>query len=437
MHANLETVVLAPPYDMVDLFKSVPSPDVNVYNRSVCEVTKQRLEAITNQQWESDQENAFFVGDLGEVFRQHLRWKSLLPRIEPFFAVKCNPDPMILKLLASLGCGFDCASKQEIQQVLDVGVESNRIVYANPCKQASFVRYAAQQNVSRMTFDNAEELHKIKKFYPDAELILRILTDDSQSLCQLGLKFGAPLHTVQHLLETAQQLDLNIIGVSFHVGSGCLDENAFCDAVISARNVFDQAAAMGFNFTLLDVGGGFPGADVKNGITFEKVAAVLGPVVDRLFPADIRVIAEPGRYYVASAFTICTNIIGRRSVTLPPAVEEEIEKETPEQYMYYVNDGMYGSFNCIIFDHQIVEPKVLMKNEVFTFGQDVCEPNFESSVWGPTCDSIDCLNKSTRLPKLEPGDWLYYENMGAYTVCAASQFNGFKKSEVVYTNTFC
>ncbi|KAG2214008.1 hypothetical protein INT47_001279 [Mucor saturninus] len=437
MHANLETVVLAPPYDMVDLFKSVPSPDVNVYNRSICEVTKQRLEAITNQQWESDQENAFFVGDLGEVFRQHLRWKSLLPRIEPFFAVKCNPDPMILKLLASLGCGFDCASKQEIQQVLDVGVESNRIVYANPCKQASFVRYAAQQNVSRMTFDNAEELHKIKKFYPDAELILRILTDDSQSLCQLGLKFGAPLHTVQHLLETAQQLDLNIIGVSFHVGSGCLDENAFCDAVISARNVFDQAAAMGFNFTLLDVGGGFPGADVKNGITFEKVAAVLGPVVDRLFPADIRVIAEPGRYYVASAFTICTNIIGRRSVTLPPAVEEEIEKETPEQYMYYVNDGMYGSFNCIIFDHQIVEPKVLMKNEVFTFGQDVCEPNFESSVWGPTCDSIDCLNKSTRLPKLEPGDWLYYENMGAYTVCAASQFNGFKKSEVVYTNTFC
>lgn len=85
MHANLETVVLAPPYDMVDLFKSVPSPDVNVYNRSVCEVTKQRLEAITNQQWENDQENAFFVGDLGEVFRQHLRWKSLLPRIEPFF----------------------------------------------------------------------------------------------------------------------------------------------------------------------------------------------------------------------------------------------------------------------------------------------------------------------------------------------------------------
>lgn len=102
--------------------------------------------------------------------------------------------------------------------------------------------------------------------------------------------------------------------LSFHVGSGCSDEHAFSDAVMRARTVFDQAEAMGFNFTLLDVGGGFPGADVKDGITFEKVAAVLGPAVDELFSPEIRVIAEPGRYYVASAFTICTNIIGRRTV---------------------------------------------------------------------------------------------------------------------------
>ena len=351
----------------------------------------------------------------------------------PVLAIKCNPDPMVVKLLASLGCGFDCASKGEIQQVLDIGVDPSRIVYANPCKQASFLRYSAQQNVSRMTFDNAEELVKIKKFYPEAECILRILTDDSMSLCQLGLKFGAPLHTVPHLLQTAKDLDLNVIGVSFHVGSGCSDANAFGSAVLLARTVFDQAAEMGFKFTLLDVGGGFPGADVQSGITFEKVAAILGPMVDRLFPNDIRVIAEPGRYYVASAFTIFTNIIGRRSVTMPVV---EVDKKTPEQYMYYVNDGMYGSFNCILFDHQIVHPKVLMKNDEFTFGLDVCEPDFESSVWGPTCDSIDCLNASVRLPKLEPGDWLYYENMGAYTICAASQFNGFKKSEVLYTNTY-
>lgn len=120
---------------------------------------------------------------------------------------------MVVKMMASLGLGFDCASKSEIQQVLDLGVEPSRIIYANPCKQASFIRYASQHNVSRMTFDNAEELHKIKRLYPEAELVLRILTDDSKSLCQLGLKFGAPLHTVEHLLQTAKDLGLNVVGV--------------------------------------------------------------------------------------------------------------------------------------------------------------------------------------------------------------------------------
>ncbi|KAI8138867.1 ornithine decarboxylase [Fennellomyces sp. T-0311] len=428
MHTELETAVLLNQAPQAKLFnKTLPAPDKPVYTRSVKQVIAEKLDAMSAQKWELDQENAFFVGDLGEVYRQHLRWKALLPRIEPFFAIKSNPDPMVVKLLASLGIGFDCASKSEIQQVLNIGVEPSRIIYANPCKQASFIRFAAQHNVARMTFDNAEELHKIKKLYPNAELLLRILTDDSKSLCQLGLKFGAPLDTVEHLLQTAKDLELNVVGVSFHVGSGCLDEHAFADAVVRARRVFDQAEAMGFHFSMLDVGGGFPGADVQNGITFEKVAAVLGPAVDALFPSDIRVIAEPGRYYVSSAFTVCTHVIGRRTVT----------SEDQTQYMYYVNDGMYGSFNCILFDHQDVVPQVLSRNGVLTFGEKLHdEPMFTSSVWGPTCDSIDCLAKETKLPVLNDGDWLYWENMGAYTICAASKFNGFKQSEVIYTNTF-
>lgn len=430
MIPQLETAVLNQRIEFDDLsrMKNTTSPSTVIHNLSIEDVIKQKLDSHSRLKWESDQENAFFIGDLGEVYRQYLRWQALLPRIEPHFAVKSNPDPMVVKLLASLGLGFDCASKSEIQQVLDLGVEPNRIIYANPCKQSSFIRYAAQQNVAKMTFDNAEELHKIKMLYPNAELVLRILTDDSKSLCQLGLKFGAPLDTVDYLLRTAKELDLNVIGVSFHVGSGCLDEHAFGDAVLRARAVFDQAEALGFNFTLLDVGGGFPGNDVKDGITFEKVAAILGPMVDQLFPPNIRVIAEPGRYFVASAFTICTHVIARRTVATNP---------DEQSYMYYVNDGMYGAFNCILFDHQVVIPKVLSKNGMYSYDKQLNEPSYECSIWGPTCDSIDCLSKSTRLPLLEEGDWIYWENMGAYTICAASQFNGFKKSEVIYTNTSC
>lgn len=130
-----------------------------------------------------------------------------------FLAVKCNPDPMVVKMLAALGTGFDCASKAEIEQVLNLGVEPSRIIYANPCKQRSFIRYSQKHNVRKMTFDNAEELYKIKALYPEAELVLRILTDDSNSLCQLGLKFGAPLETTGRLLRLARELNLNVIGV--------------------------------------------------------------------------------------------------------------------------------------------------------------------------------------------------------------------------------
>lgn len=113
-----------------------------------------------------------------------------------------------------------------------------------------------------------------------------------------------------------------------------MDERAFSDAVLRARQVFDKAESMGFSFGLLDVGGGFPGADVQDGMTFEKVAAVLGPAVDSLFPAHVRVIAEPGRYYVASAFTLCTHVIGRRTVMSDAENEaSDIEVEVDRQYM--------------------------------------------------------------------------------------------------------
>ncbi|KAF9957031.1 hypothetical protein BGZ72_002223 [Mortierella alpina] len=411
-----------------------------VHALPVSQMLQDRLASFEPNSEDFEAENAFYVADLGEVYRQHKRWKALLPRIEPFFAMKCNPDPMVMRLLASLGAGFDCASKNEIQAVLDLGVDPSRIIYANPCKQNAFVKYAHANKVRMMTFDNADELHKIKRFHPDAQCVLRILTDDSKSLCKLGLKFGAPLNTTGSLLATAQALELDVIGVSFHVGSGCFDAHAFGEAVIRARRVFDQARDYGFDFKFLDVGGGFPSAHITEGITFEKVAGILGSTVDALFGPEVRVIAEPGRYYVGSAFTLATQVIARRTVTTDEAGSSVAAKEAQEEgpsHMYYINDGMYGSFNCIMFDHQICEPKVLYQDGVFSYQALPASAEFLglASVWGPTCDSIDCITARARLPLLETGHWLYFENMGAYTITAASQFNGFRKSEVLYTTT--
>lgn len=393
------------------------------------DIIEQKLSTVGRE----DSDDAFYIVDLADILLKHKKWVSLLPRVEPFYAMKCNNDPVILKMLAGLGIGFDCASKTEMQTMLGMGVSPLKIVYANPCKQASHIRYSAKHGVSLMTFDNEMELHKIKELYPAARLLLRIRTDDSKSLCQLGIKYGAPLKQCRHLLKVAHDLKLNVIGVSFHVGSGCYDANAFGTAVSAARSIFDLGAQMGYNFTLLDIGGGFPGAP-NAAITFEEVCGILNPLLDEHFPVSsgVRIIAEPGRYYSASAFTLVVNVLARRTVKGSQfkqddkSAEATCHKDSDKQgFMYYVNDGVYGSFNCLVFDHATVTPEV--------FGTDEKAEKFPSSIWGPTCDSLDCVTKNVMLPKVDVGEWLYFRNMGAYTCSAASTFNGFNKPLKYYT----
>ncbi len=333
----------------------------------------------------------------------------------------------MLRLLAELGTGFDCASKAEIELVLKFDVDPSRIIYAQPCKTKSYIRYAAQRGVKQMTFDNADELYKIKQFCPDAQLLLRILTDDSASLCRLSLKFGASLASTQGLLELAKQLDLNIVGVAFHVGSGASDPKAFVSAVNDARFVFDQAATLGFDLKTLDIGGGFVGE------TFEEMAGVLSRALDDHFPSHIRIIGEPGRYYVSSAFTIACNVIARRTVEIP-------ELHT-KSYMLYLNDGVYGNFSSIMFDHQHPVAQILkcgdhVLHDFRCYKHDT-EHAVEYSIWGPTCDGIDCISTSCTFSRvLDVGDWLYFEDMGAYTKCSATRFNGFTdKHEVIYVSS--
>ncbi|KAL7422255.1 Ornithine decarboxylase [Cryptotrichosporon argae] len=405
-------------------------------------------------------ESAFFAADLSAVYQAVDMWRRspIGDRVEIFYAVKCNTSPAVLHLLSLLGTSFDCASTAEIAQVLALPAapSPDRIIFANPCKPASFVRAAASAGVRMMTFDNADELHKIRRAFPGggAQLVLRILTDDSKSLCRLGLKFGAPIDSCPALLRTARQLGLDVVGVSFHVGSGCKDPAQFADAVWRARRVFDMGADAGYTFNFLDIGGGFERE------TFGSMSRVVRDALDVHFPADdgVRVVAEPGRLLVSSAFTLATSIIARRRApeatsapapVAPPA--EHTDDSASADVMYYINDGVYGSFNCIMFDHQIVHPYALTVGHAPTAPRPVFPPRpnivfptdlaqefgFETetaSVWGPTCDSIDCVRATVALPRgLDVGDWLAWGEMGAYTLCAASTFNGFERSPVHWT----
>ena len=269
-----------------------------------------------------------------------------------------------------------------------------------------------------MTFDNADELYKTKALFPEADLFLRILTDDSSSLCRLSLKFGASLDCTEELLKLADSLGLNVVGVSFHVGSGASDPQSFVKAVQDSRTVFDQAANIGYNLKTLDVGGGF------SSDTFEEMASVLSEALDEYFPPHVCIIGEPGRYYVASAFTLACNVIARRDMQDPATGETS--------YMLYLNDGVYGNFSSIIFDHQNPVPRILsVANKGFR------QWPTQYSIWGPTCDGIDRITDSATFHQLlDVGDWLYFEEMGAYTKCSATRFNGFTDShEVIYVSS--
>lgn len=341
-------------------------------------------------------EHPFYIIDLSSVTEQYTRWKTHLPRVKPHYAVKCNPDPRILKLLAKLGCNFDCASKNEMDTVTSLQVNPNRIIFSNPCKQKSHIDHALSSKIYRMTFDSISELGKISN-NSEAQLIIRIRVDDSHSTCRLSSKFGCNLHELDDIYAFAKKAKYKLVGVNFHVGSNCRDPETYYKAIKDARFAFDKAKEYGFQFDTLDIGGGFP-SDIE---VFASISRSVNYALDTYFKDTPNIIAEPGRYMVEKSHTLVVSVMTVKS-----------------DRRYYINDGMYGSFNCVYFDHAypVFVPYTLKSDKLLYK---------KSTVFGPTCDSMDVLGDSYLLPDLSVGDRLYVENFGAYTCAASSNFNGF------------
>ncbi|KAM7343845.1 ornithine decarboxylase 1-like [Cochliomyia hominivorax] len=373
-------------------------------------------EVIVKQNLKSTDE-ALFVCDLEKVKEKYETWCKLMPRIKPYYAVKCNDDSCIVKTLADLGTSFDCASKNEIKQVLELGVEPERIIFANPCKPVSHLEYAKENHVKTSTVDTEFEIYKIHKNYPESNLVIRFRCEAKEAQCPLGDKFGCDAENdATALMLLAKSLNLNVIGTSFHVGSGCNDFPAYDRAITTAKNLFQFGALLGYNMNLLDIGGGFPGSDDKK---FATIAEIVNKSLNRHFPDNnVNIIAEPGRFFVASAYTLICKIHAKREARTPNG--KLLTK------MYYLNDGVYGSFNCILYDHQHVTVEHFLEEESANL------PKFNTLIWGPTCDALDKIAEDLELPDLKCGDFLAFPNMGAYTVPIASPFNGFILPKTLY-----
>lgn len=383
--------------------------------------------------------NSFFLIDIGAVIRRFKLWMMNMPNVHMYYAVKCNPDRMILSTLLHLGVGFDVASKEEITLVKSLGAPKDKIIFANPVKEMSHISYAETEEVSLMTFDSEDELIKIKALHPKAKLVLRILVDDSKSKMPFGYKFGCPGTNLKKVLSLAKTLHLKIVGVSFHVGSGCMDPTAYSDAISYSRRVFDIAKEEGFNMSLLDIGGGFPGHDNKSSDEdFIKIAKIVKDEIQNSFAdvENLQVIAEPGRFFATSAGILATNVIGRKVFH---------DKDDNKIFHYYVNSNIYGLFNNIVFDKAIVsfcllkgseEYRILPRDAAMIEQSDVSDDDenrlYKSVIFGQSCDSLDEIAPNIMLPELVIGNWMYVKDQGAYSIASASKFNGFELATVKY-----
>ncbi|KAJ5589973.1 Mitochondrial 2-oxoadipate and 2-oxoglutarate transporter [Penicillium hetheringtonii] len=356
-----------------------------------------RLELLRKSPCGREDDLPFFVADMNKIIQQHQRWRNALPGIHPFYAVKCNPDPKLLRLLADMDVNFDCASLAEIELVLSMGIDPSRIIFAHPCKAPSALDIAARRGVRWTTFDNSEELIKIQRISPKMELLLRIYAQDHTATINLSEKFGAPLEIAPILLEEASQLGLKIVGVSFHIGSGASDPNAFVKAVKHAKRVFNEGQSLGFDMKILDVGGGFD--DIK----FETMAHCLREAIAHEFKSRVTLIAEPGRFYASGFYTMVCQVIARR-------IQKRDGRNLPD--MLYLNDGIYGCFSARWSENRVFEPILVQPRGTFMPAPREWKPH-RYSIWGPTCDSIDFISKGVLLDQeIMTGDWLKFQDMG-------------------------
>jgi ornithine decarboxylase len=353
------------------------------------------------------------------IRRNYAGFRKHLPKVQAYYAVKANPAPEIIRTLYRAGASFDVASMPEFMMVYEnirhlppKALQDfiwDKIIYANPTKPKETL-VALDRYKPLVTYDNPAELEKIQRYAPHAGVVLRLRVANTGSQCELSSKFGCDPGEAVDLILAAFKLGLVVEGLSFHVGSQCTNFENFVQALNIAAAVMKESQSRGHEIKILDIGGGFPAPYHPHVRPFRELACILNAEIDRLFAPDIQILAEPGRFLVASAATSVARIIGKAIRDGKPC--------------YYIDDSVYHTFSGIIFDHCQYPLKAFKRGR-----PELC------AVFGQTCDGLDTLSQSESLPDLEIEDLVYAENIGAYSNASATWFNGFPPAKVVHLST--
>jgi ornithine decarboxylase len=358
------------------------------------------------------------VIDHDVIRRSYASFRKHLPKVQAYYAVKANPAPEILRTIYQAGGSFDVASLAEFLMVHELIKDLpdkerqdyiwDKIIYANPIKPRETLE-ALNQYKPLITYDNMDELKKVKRYAPAAGLVLRLRVPNTGSMVELSSKFGCDTGEAVDLIEEAFRIGLVVEGVSFHVGSQCTNFENFVQALNMAAAVMNEARSRGHEIKILDIGGGFPVPYDPHVKPFNVLARKINAEIDRLFAKDIQILAEPGRFLVAAAATAISRIIGK-------AIRDG-------KQCYYVDDSVYHTYSGIVFDHCQYRVKAFKRGSA-----EIC------TVFGQTCDGMDTIAQSEELPDLEIDDLVYSEDIGAYSNASATWFNGFAPAKVVHVN---
>src|SRR5215475_4213949 len=254
------------------------------------------------------------------IRKNYAEFKKHLPKVQAYYAVKANPAPEIVRTLYKAGASFDVASLPEFMTVyenikkLPAKAQQDfiwdKIIYANPTKPKETL-LALDKYKPLVTYDNEAELEKIQKYAPHAGVVLRLAVANTGSQCELSNKFGCNPGEAVDLILAAFKLGLVVEGLSFHVGSQCTNFQNFVQALNIAEAVMREAKSRRHEIKILDIGGGFPAPYDRHVKPFSLLARKINAEIDRLFPRDLQILAEPGRFLVATAATAISKVIGK------------------------------------------------------------------------------------------------------------------------------
>jgi len=317
-----------------------------------------------------------------------------------FYALKANPDIAIADLVNKQGIGFEISSEGELGILSSLNIKPEKIISSNPVKSINFLKMAADYGITFFSYDSANEIDKIKRFIPGANVYIRLSVPNEGSAWPLSNKFGVELDDAVRLISYAKHQGLNPVGATFHVGSQCTNLDNWNIAINKVKILGDMAKQRGIELSLLNIGGGYPINYINNAINIEIIEKNINKLIFEKFSEDLEIYIEPGRFVVGNAGVLVGSVIGKA-------------KRYDEDWLYIdvgVFNGLMESLGGIRYTYIVENYKSKKKRWIIT---------------GPSCDSFDVIDKNVILPEPDIGGLILILSGGAYTISYASEFNGF------------